>query len=155
MMVRTLKTLGALEAEQPRGLACKWEYDASELEYLSLDAKYDLFTEGMENEIVSLTPMDEEQKNAMVGRSLGPQFVQKCALGDDISAPRRTTATSRAWRRTVGWLDDLVSSDNVGIRLAAKRRLCTYQHPEPNKAKATKEQLEGFEKFLRWREVVA
>jgi len=155
MVVRTLKSLGTLEAEQPRGPAYKWEYDVGGAEELSLDAKYDMFTAGMENEIVSLTPMDEKQKEAMVGRSLGPQFVQKCALGDDVSAPRRTTATSRAWRRTVGWLDELASSVNVVVKLAAKHRLCTYQHPEPNKSKATQEQLEGFKKFLRWRTVVA
>ena len=55
----------------------------------------------------------------------------------------------------MGWLDELASSVNVVIKLAAKHRLCTYQHPEPNKSKATQEQLEGFKKFLRWRTVVA
>ena len=51
--------------------------------------------------------------------------------GRRSAAPRRTTAVSRAPRRARGWLDDVLKTDSVAVRLAAKRKQMTYPHPNP------------------------
>ena len=116
--------------------------------------KCKLFVGRMEEEILSLTPMDSKQKKAKMGRNDGPRFVMKPALGDEIAGPRQTTAVSRAWRKTAGWLDDLQKSTKVVVRAVAKDKIWHYNHPPPAWVKATAEQHESFAAFKRWKKII-
>ena len=136
-----------MPAVLPHGPPRKWEYDDAEVANLSLNQKYNVLSTRLEEEVAGLKPMSDKEKAAMSGRAEGPKFAMRCPMGNDTRAPRKTTATSRAWRRTSGWLDDLATSENVAVQAAARRRILTYPHPKPHKYKATPEQLNAFAAF--------
>ena len=108
------------------------------------DERYELFVTRMEREVVSLLALDEKAANKFTGRADGPKFAQKNALENDQGGTRRTTSVSRAWRRTAGWLDDLLNTNRVVAREVAIQKLLTYHHPSPSHLKATLEQIDGF-----------
>ena len=87
MTIRTLKSIGTFEAVLPHGPPKKPQYMAGEEELLSLNQKFDLFTTKMEEEITGLLPLSEEALKSMVGRTEGPRFVQRCALGMKLLHP--------------------------------------------------------------------
>ena len=105
----------------------------------------------MESEVVSLLALDDKAAKQFVGRTGGPQFVQRNALENMQCGTRRTTAVSRACRRTAGWLDDLMDTDRLLAWEAALQKILYYRHPSPPPRKATPEQVEGFKRFLCWR----
>ena len=80
---------------------------------MSNDARYNVFVARMEAEVTSLMGMDCKEMETLTGRTKGPTFVQSCALDVDIAGTRKTTSVSRAWRRTAGWLSDLMRVSKV------------------------------------------
>ena len=153
MAVRNLKAMGTFAAEQPYGPAVKVEYKPEVEVGLNVHQKYRLFVDRMEKELTSLAPLDDKGFKAVTGRNEGPRFVMRCAIGEEEVGPRRTTAVSRAWRKTAGWLEDIQRSDKVVVREAAKRKLLTYPHPPPAYLKATPEQHKSFDVFVVWHEI--
>ena len=89
------------------------------------------------------------------GRTEGPQFVQKSAFEDSKGGgARKTTALSRAWRRTANWLGNLTKLDTavqLGVTRAKIRR---RKHPSPPKITSTVQQLEGFAAFEAWQGMI-
>ena len=154
MTVRVLKSLTTFAARQPHGPSLNFSYDPKDEEGLDLSQKYRLVLNRMEAELVNLAAMDEKQMKAAMGREEGPKFVQRCAMGEQIQSQRRTTAVSRAWRRTAGWLDDMLKTKKLVARAVAMRKTLTYEHPAPEWVKATQEQKDAFNDFLKWRELL-
>ena len=60
------------------------------------DQLYEQFLVRMESEAASLMALGGREKAALEGRSEGPKFVIKNALGENSGSSRRTTAVSRA-----------------------------------------------------------
>ena len=154
MTVRVLKSLTTFGAKQPFGPAVDYSYDPKDEEGLDLGQRYRLFLGRMEAELVSLAAMDEKQMKAAMGREEGPKFVQQCAMGEQVQSQRRTTAVSRAWRRTAGWLDDMLKTKKAVARAVAERKTLTYEHPAPEWVKATQEQKDAYRDFQKWRELL-
>ena len=105
----------------------------------------------MESEAASLMALDGREKAALEGRSEGPKFVITSALGENGGSSRRTTAVSRAWRRSAKWLAVITSGANEDERQAARRRLKHYEHPAPRIGAATMQQERSFAKFEAWK----
>lgn len=125
--------------------------DLGDIGNLTNDQMYELLFSRMENEVVNLLALDDKAAKQFVGRTGGPQFVQRNALDNVQGGTRRTTAVSRAWRRTAGWLDDLLNIDRLLAWEAALLKILTNRHPSPPPLKATPEQIDGFKSFLSWR----
>ena len=113
------------------------------MEEMTNDERYELFVTRMEREVVSLLALDEKAATKFTGRADGPKFAQENALKNEQGSARRTTPVSRAWRRTTGWLDDLLNTSRVVAREVAIQKLLTYHHPSPSHLKATPEQIES------------
>ena len=137
MMVRSLKNLGKLGPVLPHGPLQQFSYNDEEEEELSNNARYALFMERLEREAVSLMAIDDKEAKQILGRAQGPQFVQKDALESRQQGTRKTTSVSRAWRRTAGWLSDLLNTSILMAKEEAMRKLLTYHHPSPLHLKAT------------------
>ena len=105
----------------------------------------------METEVAMLIGAEGRIKEALAGRNKGPQFVVKSALGDNDGGTRRTTAVSRAWRRSARWLTVLTGQPTEQQRRAAISRLRHYKHPAPRVGGATSQQEKGFASFEAWR----
>ena len=84
MVVRALEQMGALEAKLPCGPAQKVCYDDSVLEVMSNDDKHNLFLSRMDAEVGGLMGKEGKALEALMGRTEGPIFVQRCALGDEV-----------------------------------------------------------------------
>ena len=150
MSVGILKQVFKLPAVLPRGPS--WPHDdLGDVDNLTKNQKYELFVTRMDKEAISLLTLDDKAAKQYVGRADGPKFVQKNALGNEQGGTRRTTAVSRAWRRTAGWLDDLLKTHRQLAWEAALLKILTYRHPSPPPLKATPEQVERFKSFLCWR----
>ena len=154
MVARALKKMGALEAELPYGPAQKVDYDDSDLEAMSNDDKYKLFLLRMEAEVGGLMGKEGKELEALMGRTEGPIFVQRCALGDEAGGARKTSSISRAWRRSARWLTDVLRSHNLVDTKMYKRKLMTYSHPPPDEFKATPQQMESYTKFKVWQDTI-
>ena len=102
----------------------------------------------MEMEVASLMGKDGKEREALCGRVNGPVYVQRCALSDEIAGSRKTTAVSRAWRRSAGWLSDIARAGDAWETMVCRWKVGTYKHPPPDKYKATPQQLESFARFL-------
>ena len=150
MMVRTLKKMGTLEAKLPFGPARKACYDDSGLSELELDEKYLLLLTRVESEVGELMGKEGKELEALMGRTSGPVFVQRCALGEVTGGTRKTSSTSRAWKKSAGWLGDILRTRGLVEEKVYKRKLLTYCHPPPDKYKATPQQLDSFAKFKVW-----
>ena len=155
MVVRALKKMGALEAKLPYGPAQKVCYDDSVLEGMSKDEKYKLFLSRMEAEVGGLLGKEGKALEALMGRTEGPVFVQRCALGVDAGGARKTSSTSRAWRKSAGWLTDVMRTRNLVEAKMSKRKLMSYSHPPPDEFKATSQQMESFAKFKVWQDTIS
>ena len=147
--------MGALEAKLPCGPAQKVCYDDSVLEGISNDEKYKLFLSRMEAEVRGLLGKEGKALEALMGRTEGPVFVQRCALGDDVGGARKTSSTSRAWRKSAGWLTDVIRARNLVEAKMCKRKLMTYSHPPPDEFKAPPQQIESFAKFKVWQGTIS
>ena len=119
------------------------------------DERFTKFIQSMEEEVVSLLALDDKVAKKFTGRAEGPTFVLRNALENEQGGTRRTTSVSRAWRRTAGWLDDLLKADQMLAREEAVHKLLNYRHPAPLQLKATPEQLEGFRMFSAWRKQIS
>ena len=115
------------------------------------DQKYDVFISRMEQEVVSLLALDDKAAKRFVGRAEGPKFAQVNALEQGLGGTRRTTAVSRAWRRTAGWLHDLLETERQLVTEASILKLLCYRHPSPPPLKANPEQMKSFSEFLNWK----
>ena len=107
----------------------------------------------MESEVASLLCLECDGKTAF-GRSQGPQFFIKDAIGDTGTGARRTTAVSRAWRRSANWLNNLLNRKWDSELGGTIQKLLHYRHPAPPKLTATKEHLVGSATFEAWRSVL-
>ena len=105
----------------------------------------------MEDEVASLLGADGKEKEALAGGRGGPQFVIKSASGDNSGSTRRTTAVSRAWRRSVKWLNVLARPATEADKKLATNRLRSYEQPSPEIGGATPRQKKGFAAFEAWR----
>ena len=150
MVVRTLKKIGKLPAVLPHGPALRHD-DLGDLGSITQDERYEMFISRMEKEAINLMALDEKAAKRFMGRTEGPKFVQRNALEDGQGGTRRTTAVSRAWRRTAGWLDVVENTNLILAEEAAMLKILTYRHPEPPVLKATPEQIDGFKRFRFWR----
>ena len=152
MTVRSLKTMGVLEAKLPFGPARKICYDDSSSGEVDNDDKYLLFLARMESEVGELMGKEGEELKALMGRTSGPVFVQRCALGEEPGGTRKTSSSPRAWRKSAGWLSDILRTRTLVEEKVYKKKLLHYSHPPPDKFKATPQQLESFAKFKEWQE---
>ena len=84
MIVSALIKMGALEAKLPYGPARTVCFDDGILEGMSNDDKYLLFLSRMEAEVGGLLGKEGNELEALMGRTEGPLFVQRCALGDEV-----------------------------------------------------------------------
>ena len=105
----------------------------------------------MEDEVASLLGVEGKAKEALSGRSSGPQFVIKSALGENSGSTRRTIVVSRAWRRSAKWLNILAGQATAADKRLAAHRLRTYVHPAPEVGGATPQQKKGFATFEAWK----
>ena len=149
MMVRTLKTMTPIGAELPFGPLPKCQDLVEETRGLEIDAKFDVFLKGVEREAMSLAAADAPS-DKVASRTEGPKFVLKSAMREQIGA-RKTTAFSRAWRRTANWLSQLLNSTLEARSKLLRRKILWYNHPAPPPLRATEEQLKGFKAFGLWR----
>ena len=99
--------------------------------------------------------LDEKAAEKFTGKAEGPKFVQRNALENEQGSTRRTTSVLRAWRRTAGWLDDILKTDRLLAREVAVDKVLNYRRPSPAHLKATKEQAEGFACFMAWRKRIS
>ena len=140
MMVRQLKAIGKFEAKMPYGPEPCRCYP--EIEMLLQDpgtTNNDLsrvFIDRMEQELIDIYGLDPSKASKFSGRSSGPVFVWRSALNDEIGS-RRTTAVSRAWRRTSNWLGEILRTSNLISSKLSVSKVLNYVHPLPNKEKAT------------------
>ena len=112
-MVRTLKTARTIEATLPHGPLGKLVEHKDNSDNLSKDELYQLFLQRVEEDAASLLAVDCKAKEAIMGRSDGPKFVIKSALGENNGGARRTIAVSRAWRRSTRWLNILAGQSTA------------------------------------------
>ena len=154
MVVRALKKMVTLEAKLPHGPAQKFVYGKEEIEGMKNDERYNLFISRMETEVASLMGKEGKELGALTGRTLGPAFVHRCALEEDIAGARRTSSVSRAWRRSVGWFSDLLRTAKVVEANVYRRKVVSYKHPPPDQYKATPQQLESFGNFQTWQKAI-
>ena len=109
----------------------------------------------MEAEVAGLMGKEGKEMEALMGRTSGPVFVQRCALEEEVAGARKTSSVSRAWRRSAGWLSDILRTRNLVEAKACKRKVMTYIHPSPDRFKATPQQIESFAKFKVLQETVS
>ena len=83
----------------------------------------------MEVEVGNLLGVDGKGAEALKGRSEGPKSVIKNALQDNSVGARRTTAVSRAWKRSAKWLGELGRLKDPGEKENALNELIKYNHP--------------------------
>ena len=62
---------------------------------------------------------------------------------------------SRAWRRSAGWLSDLLSTRNLVEGKICRRKAAGYEHPRADPFKAKPQQMDSFNKFLKWQEATS
>ena len=101
---------------------------------------YKLFLERMESEVASLMGAEGKEKEALAGRSDGPQLVIYGAFGENSGSARRTTAVSRALRRSPNLLTVKTGQATEANKKAATNRLRTCRHPAPRFGGATPQQ---------------
>ena len=89
-----------------------------------------------------------------MGRANGPKYAWVDQLKCEAAGPARTTSVSRAWRRTAGWLADILRSKKATKAEAARWKLLFYKHPQPNVSYATPEQLKSMQLFTAWRATI-
>ena len=92
---------------------------------------------------------------AFMGRAEGLGFLMRCALEKEEAGARNTSAVSRAWRRSAGWLSNILRTRNLVEAKMCRRKVAAYQHPSPDKFKATPRQMESFAKFKTWQEAIS
>ena len=107
MMVRTLKAATTIGASLPFGPVGRPVTNDTMDKDMNRHQLYNLFVERMEDEVAMLVGAEGKARVALGGRAKGPQFVIKSVLGDNDGGARRTTAVSRAWRRSAKWLTTL------------------------------------------------
>ena len=61
---------------------------------------------------------------------------------------------SRAWRRTAGWLTDILKTKKWDKAVAARWKVLYFKHPQPDPCQATPEQLHSMQLFDAWRSTV-
>ena len=86
-----------------------------------------------------------------VGRSSGPKYVWVDQSECEVAGPARTTSVSRAWRRSAGWLADILRAKKAATADTARWKLLFYEHPLPDLGYATPEQIWSMELFNAWR----
>ena len=67
----------------------------------------------MEAKVAGLMGKEGKEMEALMGRAEGPGFVMRCALEEEVAGARKTSAVSRAWRRSAGWLSDILWTRNL------------------------------------------
>ena len=137
MMVRTLKTARTIEATLPHGPLGKPVEHKDNTDNLSKDELYQLFLQRMEEDTASLLAVDGKAKEAIMGRNDGPKFVMKSALGENNGGTRRTTAVSRAWRRSTSgsaFAEEIEEKRESGGDRTAATRTCTVGVPAATRA---------------------
>ena len=92
---------------------------------------------------------------ALTGRGEGPKFALRCAMEEEVAGAKKTSAVSRAWRRSAGWLSDILRTRNMVEAKWCKRKVVAYQHPPPDRFKAIPQQMESFAKFKSWQDAVS
>ena len=130
-------------------------YDEAEVESMSNNEKYRFFLSHMEAEVVGLMGKEGKEMEALMGRGEGPKFALRCAMEEEVAGARKTSAVSRAWRRSAGWLSDILRTRNMVEAKWRKRKVAAYQHPPPDRFKATPQQMESFAKFKSWQDAVS
>ena len=104
----------------------------------------------MEDEVASLSCLTDKEKAAVQGRSLWPSFVQTNPLDGGVAGPRKTTAISRAWRRTANLLGDILHSKKLVECEIARRKILQYMHLAPRQSDAIAHQIHSFKAFQDW-----
>jgi len=132
----------------------KVNYTTEEEQGMNNSQKYGLFTTRMENELISLMALDDDEAKKYRGRSDGPKYVIRNALGEGAAGSRRTTAVLRWWRKMAGWLQDLSGAKCKKEKAEAVRKLLYYRHPPPAKALATQQQQDSFANFEAWKSII-
>ena len=154
--VRTLRNPGTIGASMPYGPLNKDEPPPDDLDSWSNNQKYRYFLGRLEKIAAQLNGATDEDKARRVSRLQGPVFVQKDALQNGSNAgARKTTAVSRAWRKTANWFGDLGHRRSQGEVMEAKRKILSYNHPRPRQTLATQAQVDSFEAFLAWRRLLS
>ena len=118
--------------------------------------RYKLFLGQLEKVAAQLNMTTDEEKARLVSRLQGPVFVQKDALQNGSNAgARKTTAVSRAWRKTANWLSSLKHKRSQKEMVEARRNILSYKHPRPRQTLVTQAQVNSFEAFLAWRRLLS
>lgn len=100
---------------------------------------------------VSMTKLLQQKHG---GRANGPAFQWKEATSTLKDERANATSTSRAWRRSAGWLHDIRKSRKEEVRMAVEWKLRWYAHPGPDQARATEAQRKAMQTFAGWRATV-
>ena len=74
--------------------------------------------------------------------------------GQNNSAMRKTTAVSRAWRRTANWCANVRHQGKEADKEEARRKILEYRHPAPRNVLANEQQRHSFDLFRRWKAVI-
>ena len=75
----------------------------------------------------------------------------KHAAGELADSSLKTTSASRAWRRCAVWLGTILRTKKPSVAEAARWKLLHYNHPKPDKARASEEQLAAMDEFTSWK----
>ena len=67
---------------------------------------------------------------------------------------RLSTAVSRAWRRSEGWLNTFLQAKNRVTRERAKWKLQHYVHEPPNWQTADRMVADEWHAFMHWHDIV-
>ncbi len=116
-----------------------------------LGRDYNGLIKAIEEELCVVEGLEGIQAEAKKGRSEGPRFCWKPALGDDTAGAAKTTSASRAWRKTAKWLGDVVHTKLVQRAETARWKVRFYRHPKPDPAQASDAQAMSFNVFEDWR----
>ena len=108
----------------------------------------------IERQLNDAAGLDVGEATHFTGRVDGPNFETR-QVGNSTAADAKTTAASRAWRRSAEWLRKLRVVVSSKERLAVCWRLFHYKHPRPDFAAATEAQAAAFAEFEAWRTVIA
>ena len=109
--------------------------------------------QAIERQLNDVAGLDADEATHFSGRVGGPDFETK-QMGNTTAADAKTTAASRAWRRSAEWLRKLRIAVSSKDRLAVCWRLFHYRHPRPEFAAATEAQAAAFAEFEAWRIVI-
>ena len=115
--------------------------DKRQPEELAVD--YKGFLDLMEEELAQVAGLEGKEAEKHKGRSEGPKYAWVDQSQCEIAGPSRTTSVSRAWRRTAGWLSDILKAKKAAKAEAARWKLLFYKHPQPNLSFANPEQKQS------------